>query len=161
MNSDEDSSDNAGSRSPLLCRHDSLEKPRYVNTSSIVAHHKTAKSCPTVGKRRKPPFPNDATVSTPDDLSAWISVRKTTSKRERYLHGGKKLSLPATSLSVEPLEAKSPSEPRRLTRERRSDFTSWSTERVGLEWLFEHTDSETDCTPGKFSFDWGARGLRI
>lgn len=43
-------------------------------------------------------------------------------------------------------------EGRRLNRERRSDMMNWSSERVGLEWLFEHTDSETDCTPGKRTF---------
>lgn len=71
-------------------------------------------------------------------------------KRESFLHGSKKLSLPLTvsAAGADPLEVDPLSEPARLTRERRSDLMSWSTERVGLEWLFEHTDSETDCTPG-------------
>lgn len=72
VNSDEDSSDNAGSRSPLLCRHVSLEKGRYTfeEASGPPSEHKTLKGC-HVGKPGKTPLTVycDTAVSTPDDLS--------------------------------------------------------------------------------------------
>jgi len=194
--------------------------------------------------------------STPDDLANWSNGRRKNPKRESFLHGNKKLSLPAVPTEADPLEAHSssqskplsrsrtskseplelqlPAEPRRrirdplqgelpveprrkirdvemrkknrrclrssrdlepdrgalrmscgseerlsrnfaqdrsktgtnlglknacdpgwdveprlLTKDRRTDMMCWSTERVGLEWLFEHTDSENECGPGK------------
>lgn len=73
-------------------------------------------------------------------------------KRESFLHGNKKLSLTVPINVDEVVDDGGMTEKKKMPKEEKrncEDVLSWSNERVGLDWLFEHTDSETDNTPGK------------
>lgn len=209
LDSDEDSSDNCGSRSPLLCRHESLEKdnrttktylyddkpdkkiPRtysndeknpqkfnkIVRTFSVdedtvmPVKLKSGKSLPSMEKSTvasllltvydddefKDSKSSDKKIegkklSEDDSKKEWKSRSgKSIVKRESFLHGNKKLTLTVPINVDEDAEVGIAEKKKNHKDEKRrnEDVLSWSNERVGLDWLFEHTDSETDNTPGK------------
>lgn len=199
IDSDEDLSDNCGSRSPLLCRHESLEKGsrsavsstcddkscvsfsrtlsneenqpqsfkkinRTLSADENVALSKNLKSTKSLRRSEKNLFSSlvlpvyddrgDTEFKETDDGETTKELKtsgasqtrscKPIVKRESFLHRHKKLTLsPTINIDNEELDC----DIKRLDfQEEKDDFQ----EKVGLDWLFEHTDSETENPRCKF-----------
>lgn len=202
VDSDDDSSDNCGLRSPLLCRHESLEKEnqeRKTYTYNNKAGKKISRTFSTEENNDRSFNKMIRTLSVDEDAvlsrkyktsevlpkleggafgSVLLSVyddnmknfqdekRRTShkkdseagkdkksgkpaTKRQSSLHSTKKLSLTSPVNRDELKHQDDNKNSKRNEKLTNKDVLSWSNERVGLEWLFEHTDSETDNPNGE------------